>query len=76
MSDHFPTLVLLKQIKLTDKEPLEFLSRKLTDGKIDQVKEELNIVDWNEVLNSDNLLTNCKAFSNILESTLIKVAPL
>ena len=54
MLDHLLSLVLLKQNKLTNKEPLEFPSRNLTDGKIGQLKEELNKVDWNEVLNSDN----------------------
>ena len=31
MSDHLPTLALLKQTKLLDKEPLEFESQNLTD---------------------------------------------
>ena len=34
MSDHLLSLVLLKQNKLTNKGPLEFLSKNLTDGKI------------------------------------------
>ena len=54
ISDHFLSLVLLKQNKLTNKEPLEFLSRNLTEAKISHVKNELNKVDWNGVLNSDD----------------------
>ena len=38
MSDHLPSLVLLKQNKLTTKEPLEFMSRHLMEAKISHIK--------------------------------------
>ena len=34
ISDHLPTIALLKQIKLSDKTPIEYTSRKLNDAKI------------------------------------------
>ena len=76
ISDHLPSLVLLKQNKLTNKEPLEFLSRNLTEVKISHIKNELNKVDWNGVLNSDDASRNCETFSNIIETTMDTVAPL
>ena len=74
--DHLPSLVLLKQNKLTSKEPLEFLSRNQTEAKISCIKNELNKVDWNGVLNSDDVSRNCETFSNIIETTMDMVAPL
>ena len=38
MSDHLPMLVLLKQTKITDKAPLEFESRNLSEENISQIK--------------------------------------
>ena len=76
LSDHFPSLVLIKQNKLTDKEPLESARRNLTEKKIDLVKEELYSIDWNEVLNAESVSENCENFSNILEASLNKIAPI
>ena len=74
--DHLPSLVLLKQNKLTNKEPLEFLSRNLTEAIVSCIKNDLNKIDWNGVLNSDDALRNCETFSNITQTTMDIVAPL
>ena len=41
LSDHLPTLALLKQTKITDKLPLEFESRNLNEKKMSQIKHKL-----------------------------------
>ena len=55
MSDHLPSLVLLKQNKISDKEPLEFQSRHLTDAKIGKIQQMLMEQDFNGSLNSDDV---------------------
>ena len=41
ISDHLPSLVLMKQTKMRNKDPLCFKSRSLTDAKIGLIKDEL-----------------------------------
>ena len=76
MSDHLLSLVLLKQNKLTTKEPLEFTSRHLMEMKISHIKSELNNQDWNGILNSENASVNCDTFSSTSERVIDTVAPL
>ena len=45
ISDHLPSLVLLKQTKILNKEPLEFESRNLNSNKISEIKDNLNKID-------------------------------
>ena len=46
MSDHLPTLTLLRQTKLKNTNPLIFKSRNLTDKKIKQINQSLYKIDW------------------------------
>ena len=48
ISDHLPSLVLMKQTKMRNKDPLCFKSRSLTDTKIGLIKNELEMKDWKE----------------------------
>ena len=75
-SDHFPSLVLMKQTKLRDKNPLCFESRSLTDAKLDLVKNDLKTYDWNGLLRSDDVNENFEKFCIVLNTTLDKVAPI
>ena len=75
MSDHLPTLMLLKQTKLVDKSPLVYRSRKLTEEKIQSIKEKLKETDWNGVLNSENCNTNFNKFGEELKRTMDDIAP-
>ena len=52
ISDHLPSIVLMKQTRITDKSPIEFDSRILTDDKISRIRAELMHVDWNGTLNN------------------------
>ena len=74
MSDHLPALALLKQKRLQDKDPLEFESRNLTDKKITKIKQHLQKIDWNGVLNSDNCDDNFNTFHAVVQESMNKVA--
>ena len=67
ISDHLPSLVLLKQTKIKNKEPIEFKSRKLTEANFATIRCSLNQVDWNGILNSNDCNVNFNILSEILE---------
>ena len=50
ISDHLLTIALLKQMRLMNKELIEFRSRCLSEIKLKQVNHELMRVDWIDVL--------------------------
>ena len=76
ISDHLPSLVLLKQTKIKNKEPIEFKSRKLTEANFAIIRCSLNQVDWNGILNSNDCNENFNIFSEILEAKIEETAPL
>ena len=76
ISDHLPSLVLMKQTKLRNKDPLQFKSRKLTEDKIQNIKDELKQKDWNGILRSDNVNINFDNFCTELDTTMEKFAPI
>ena len=76
ISDHLPSLVLMKQTKLRKKDPLHFKSRTFTVDKIKCIKDELNKKDWNGILRSDNVNTNFENFCNELDITMEEFAPI
>ena len=76
ISDHLPSLVLLKQTKMKNKEPIEFKSRKLTEANFAIIRHSLNQVDWNGVLNSNDCNENFNTFSEILEAKIEETVPL
>ena len=75
MSDHLPSLVLLKQAKLLDREPLVFESRNLNERKLKAINQQLMSIDWNSILTSDNVNINFDVFCNTLKDTTDMVAP-
>ena len=74
MSDHLPAITLFKQTKFTDKSPIEFESRRLTEDKINWINQKLHNVDWNGNLNSDNCNTNFNKFCGLLQTTIDEVS--
>ena len=76
ISDHLPTVVLLKHSKLCDKTAIELQSRDLSDTKLTQIREKLNQQDWNGVLNSEDCNQNFNTFCHIVETKLNEIAPL
>ena len=76
ISDHLPSLLLLKQTKIRNKMPIEFQGRKLNKLKFKSIRRSLNQVDWQGALNSNDCNKNFDTFSNILEEKIEEIAPL
>ena len=76
ISDHLPSIVLMKQTRLTDKSPIEFDSRILTDDKISRIKSELMCVDWNGTLNNEDCSVNFENFCTKLNMIMDNIAPI
>ena len=74
MSNHLPTLSLVKQTKVTDKSPLEFERRNLNEKKMSQIKHELYNVNWLSVLNGKDSSENFDIFSKIINETMNKIS--
>ena len=75
ISDHQPSLILLRQTKLYDKKPPEFESRNLNDVKIKRIKTLLLQVNWLSELNSGDCNKDFNRFCNVVSETMDKVAP-
>ena len=75
MSDHLPTLALMKQTKITDKNPIEFNSRLLNSEHISNINRKLRDIDWIGHLNNESCDTNFNTFCNLLHETMDTVAP-
>ena len=76
ISDHLPSLLLLKQMKVKDNTPIEFESRNLSEEKILQINNELKQVDWNGQLNSNNCNINFNTFCSEIKMAMDRVAPI
>ena len=76
ISDHLPTIALLKQTKLLKQEPLIFESRCLTDTKLKVVNHQLMRKDWIGLLAGSTCDEKFDQFSNILNEVLDEVAPI
>ena len=76
MSDHLPTLALMKQTKITDENPIEFQSRLLNSECISNINRKLRDIDWIGHLNNESCDTNFNTFCNLLHGTMDTVAPL
>ena len=76
MSDHLPTLTLLKQTRIVDKDPIIFESHCLNNDKFGKIKHELYSIDWNGHLNSSDCNENFNVFCDILRDTMDKHTPL
>ena len=75
ITDHLPTLALLNQTKHIIKESLHVKFRKLNDNNIEKIKEKLNNINWQnmleESLGTDKLY---ETFSSSLKQIMDKVA--
>ena len=58
ISDHLPLVALLRQTKITDMSPIEFMSHRLNNTKISRIHLKLRTTDWNGLLNSDDINDN------------------
>ena len=76
ISDHLPTLTLLKQTKLLHKKPLEFESRLLTESKLKRIKQQLLQIDWSSTLSNTTSNDNFNTFLCQLNNTMDEISPI
>ena len=76
ISDHLSSIVLMKQTRITDKSPIEFDSRILTDDKLSRIKAEFMHVDWNGTLNNEDCSVNFENFCIKLNMIMDSIAPI
>ena len=76
ISDHLPLVALLRQTKISDMSPIEFVSRRLNNTKISRIHQKLRNTDWNGILNSDDINDNTNQFMSELEAVMNSEAPL
>ena len=76
ISDHLPLVALLRQTKITDMSPIEFMSHSLNNTKISRIHLKLHTTDWNGLLNSDDINDNTNRFMSELEAVMNTEAPL
>ena len=76
ISDHLPTIAMLKQTRLMNKELIEFKSRCLNETKLKQVNHKLMRVDWIGVLTCTMSDEKFNQFSNWIEQVLDKITPI
>ena len=75
MSDHLPCLALLKQTKISDKTQPTFMSRRLKETKIGQIKHDLCNTDWTDLLKDLPCNKSFSVFHSKLEEVMDKVDP-
>ena len=75
MSDHLPIFTLLKQTKVTNKEPLYFESHNLNDAKLARIKHKLFEVDWLSLLKNGTCSENFESLCNKVKEIMDTVTP-
>ena len=76
ISDHLPTIALLKQTKMTTKAPLIFESRNLSQSKLRQINHDLHQIDcWISILDSNNVNDNFDMLMSNIHSIMDKYSP-
>ena len=76
ISDHLSLVALLRQTKITDMSPIEFMSCRLNSTKISRIHQKLGTTDWNRILNSEDINDNTNQFMSELEAVMNTEAPL
>ena len=76
ISDHLPSLVLLKQTKILNRDPLEFTSRNISTKKLDLINDRIQSTDWNGLLTSESMNTNFDVLSDAISRAMDDVVPM
>ena len=76
MSDHLPLVVMLKQTKLLNKEPIIFTSRCLDDKKLQKANHKLMHKDWIGLLTGTMSNPKFNQFCDMVNKVLDEIAPL
>ena len=77
ISDHLPCILILKERKFEQKEPIKITTRSMTDKNIASINEHLSNIPWECVLTSDSVDENFNRFHKLLlesveENTTVK----
>ena len=75
ISDHFPSIVFLKNQKICKKEPLKIRTREINDSKIAELKNTLDSVNWEDRLSESNANDMFNSFHTLLVETVETVLP-
>ena len=70
ISDHLPCILILKERKFEQKEPIKITTRSMTDNDIATIKEYISNIPWDAVLNSDSVDENFNRFHKILRESI------
>ena len=75
ISDHFPSIVFLRNQKICKKEPLKVRTREINDSKIAELKSKLDSVNWEDRLRELNADDSFNSFHTLLVETVETVLP-
>ena len=75
ISDHFPSIVFLKNQKICKKEPLKIRTREINDSKIAELKDTLDKVNWEDRLSGSNANDVFDTHYTLLVETVETVLP-
>ena len=75
MSDHLPLIVMLKQTKVLNREPITFTSRCLNEDKLKIVRHHLIHKDWIGLITGTTSNAKFDQFCNIVNQVLDEIAP-
>ena len=70
ISDHFPSICIVANVKVDKKSPVYTTYHDITDYNIDSVQNELSSVNWYVLLESKNTNTRYTCFHSILTESL------
>ena len=75
ISDHFPCLVIVKQVNCSKKEPLTITSRQLKEKNISLINHELENIDWHTLLKSESVSDNFELFHSKIMQVVDRISP-
>ena len=75
MSDHLPLIVMLKQTKVLNRDPITFTSCCLNEDKLKIVRHHLIHKDWIGLITGTTSNAKFDQFCNIVNQVLDEIAP-
>ena len=75
ISDHLPILMSSYQPKMYKKQPLTITSRVLDESACTKIQNELNLVDWNQLLSGYDTNTAYSCFHTKIQEVMDEISP-
>ena len=66
LSDHFPSLIIISELFAKKRAPKEITSRCITDCKLENLKRDLNLIDWNMIMVKNDVDESYSKFLKIV----------